>query len=63
MPEPDLALLVKNNISLLAPAEEGLTWSAEFRKFESRFIVENIDPIKAIQTCVDKLKNHGLFRS
>lgn len=51
--------MIRNNISLLSPAEPGLTWAAEAPLFESRFLVEHIDPKEAVLTVLRELESQG----
>lgn len=61
MSEVNLDSMIEHEISLVAPAEKGMTWCAQVPLFGNQFIVEHLDPKKAIQTCIDELRENGLL--
>lgn len=56
-----LELMVRHNISLLAPAESGRTWCAQVWLHANNFIVEHSDPERAVRACLVELEEQGLL--
>lgn len=53
--------MIRNNVSLLSPAEPGQTWAAEAPLFENRFLVEDINPKIAVATVLEELIKHDQY--
>lgn len=59
----NLEVIVANGIALTAPAEPGLTWSAQVWMFENAFLVEHVNPYQAVAMVVRELQENNLYTS
>lgn len=62
MTHVDLHVMIANGITLTAPAEPGLTWTAQVSMFENTYLAEHTNPYRAVAEVVRELKDNDLYK-